>query len=158
MNGAPRRMGAVLMTLALVLPQASCGAFIEYTDGLRTSKEYTPLVRGTAQTGGFIGVLASIPVDIVALPLTYSVYVYQGYVDPDSASLTDTTLFPLFLLRGVGSLLAVPVDVMEFAFYRAWTPEGAMTAEEQEEFEGNLDDDALPQYPVTPVYPTTKRG
>ncbi len=150
-------MGAGLLALVLTLPQASCGAFIEYTDGLRKSQEYTPLVRGTAQTGGFLGVFASIPLDIVALPVTYSVYVYQRSIDPDTASFTDTALFPSFVLLGLGSLVAVPLDVMEFALYRAWQPARTLTAEEQEELEMQLDDGTLPRYPVTPLYPQGKR-
>ena len=150
-------MGAGLLGLVLTLPQVSCGAFIEYTDGLRKSLEYTPLVRGTAQTGGFLGVLAGIPLNFVALPVTYSVYLYQDSVDPETASFTDTALFPSFLLLSVCSLVAVPVDVMEFAFYRAWQPERTLTTEEQEELEKEIDDGTLPRYPVTPVYPRGKR-
>lgn len=145
--------GVRAAALAGLVLCSGCGTFIEYTDGLRKSDEYSRFVRGTAQVGGFVGVIASLPVDVGVLPITAPIYLYQKKVDPDQADLSDSVLFPTFTLLGVGSLLAVPVDLVEFAVYRAWQPGNARTAEEQQELEMKLDDDTLPRYPVTPVYP-----
>lgn len=145
------------MLLATALPLGSCGAFIEYTDGLRDSKNHTVIVRGTGKIGGAIGFIAGIPIDIVALPVTYPFYLYQDSVDPETTDFSSTILFPSFALLQVGSLLAAPVDLLEFAFYRAWLPPDTVTAEEQEELEMKLDDETLPRYPVTPIYPEKKK-
>jgi hypothetical protein len=143
--------------LIAVLGLGSCGHFIEYTNDLRSSKDHTSLVRYTAQAGGVVGVIVSLPVDIVVLPVTVPVYLYQSST-AEEAGLSDSILFPSFALRGVGSLLAVPVDLIELALYRAWVDPDTPTAAEQEEIEKALDDDTLPRYPVAPIYPPKKAG
>jgi len=152
MNLVPRSV----LLLATVLPLGSCATFIEYTDGLRDSKNHTVFVRSTGKFGGAIGFIAGIPIDIAALPVTYPLYLYQGSDDSETMDFTSMILFPSFALLQVGSLLAAPVDVLEFAFYRAWLPPDTMTAEEQEELEMRIDDETLPRYPVTPIYPKKK--
>lgn len=154
MTNRLHRFGVGILAAMLL---SSCGAFIEYADGLRNSKDHTVIVRGTAQVGGFVGAFAGIPIDIGALPVSYPIYLYQKSQDPE-ADFSDSILFPSFALLQVGSLVAIPVDVLELAFYRAWQPPDTPTAEEQEEFEKQLDDKTLPRYPVTPIYPPKKKS
>ena len=150
--------GSAALGFLVVLTFGSCGAFIEYTEDLRTSSDRTSLVRYTAQAGGVVGVIVSLPVDLAAFPVTFPVYLYQESSSEESADLSDSLLFPTFALRGVGSLLALPVDLLELAFYRAWIPPDTPTAEEQEGIEMQLDDETLPRYPVEPIYPPKKAG
>ena len=137
----------------LLAALASCGTCIQYTENLRTSPDRSVFVRFPAQAGGMIGTLAGIPVDIVALPVTYPVYLVQRANDPQNVDFSDSIMFPDFALRQAGSLVGVPFDVIEFAVYRAWAAERSRTSEEQQELERRLDAETLPRYPVTPAYP-----
>ena len=132
---------------------SSCGAFIEYTDGLRNSEEHTVVVRGTAKVGGAIGLLAGVPISVVALPASYTIYKVQESGDPEGTDYMSTVAFPAFALLEVCSLLATPFDVLEMALYRAWLPAATLTAEEQLQLEFGFDDQTLPRYPVTRIYP-----
>jgi hypothetical protein len=140
-------------TTVLLAALTGCGAFVEYTDDLRTAGERSRLVRYTAQFGGLLGFAVGIPVDIVALPVTDPVYLVQSRQDPENTDFGSTVLFPSFALLQAGSLLAAPFDAVEFLVYRAWQPPETATAEEQEELEIRIDEETLPRYPVTPLYP-----
>ncbi len=132
------------------------GPVVEYGDSLRNSKDRTVGVRYTAKLGGVFGVLAGIPADIVLLPITYPVHLYRDSMEPESTSMVDSLLFPSLALLQVGSMIAIPIDVLEFGLYRVWLPRDTMTAEEKEELERRLDDETLPRYPVTPVWPAKR--
>lgn len=110
-------------------------------------------VRGAAKVGGAIGLVAGVPISVVALPASYPIYKIQESADPDGTDFMSTVAFPAFVLLEVCSLLATPFDVLEFALYRAWQPPATLTAEEQQEIEFALDDQTLPRYPVVPIYP-----
>ncbi|MCB9872448.1 MAG: hypothetical protein H6837_21520 [Planctomycetes bacterium] len=140
--------------LLAAMPCGSCGMvgpFIEYTDDLRDSKEHTVACRYTAKFGGFLGALAGVPIDAVALPVSATYWAVRRSVDQD-ASLSAALLFPSFVLLQVGSLLGAPVHLVEYVTYTAWRDEQTLTTQEREEQERKLDDDALPRYPVTPIY------
>lgn len=144
--------------LAGVAMLASCGTFVRYTGELTDSRSgRTLLVTAPATLGGFVGFVAGIPVDVVALPVTYTVYAMQKSQNELEADPMSTMLFPSFVLWRTGTLLAVPFDILEFSLWRSWQPPPSMTAAEQAEFEYELDQQTLPRYPVEPVYPDPRR-
>ena len=160
----PRRRGLLpSLGLLLVLSSgslSSCemvGQFVEYTDGLRNSEERTVVVRGVSQTGGFLGLLASVPVTVASLPITYTGYLVGRYVKPEDVDVASALLLPSFALLEVGSLLGVPADLLEMVVYRVWAPRQTLSPADQEAFEAALDEDTLPRYPVEPILPTRKK-
>jgi len=157
MPGRARHVAGKGLAVVAAVLLGSCAEFVQYTDGLRKSKDRTVLVRGTANLGGVLGVIAGLPADLAALPVTYPFYLYQRSEAPETTDFSSIVLFPSFALLEVCSLLAVPVDLLEYGFYRAWLPPDTMTAQEQEEFEMKLDDETLPRYPVIPIYPEPMR-
>ena len=147
------RVPGLLLAVAL-LSAPSCSQLVQYTDELtdkRTGR--TLFVRAPATLGGVVGFVVGIPVDIVALPITYAVYAYQDANEPGGTDPLSILLFPSFFLWRAGSLIAAPFDMIEFAVYRAWRSPETLTREEREEIEFYHDDHVLPTYPVTPIYP-----
>lgn len=150
MNGRGRGLaGWALLMLAL-----GCAEMVQYTDELvdrRTGR--TLLVRTPATLGGVVGFVVGVPVDIVALPVTYLVYTNQKSDQSAAADPLSTMLFPSFVLWRAGTLVAVPLDALEFIVYRAWLPPPTPTRQEQEAFEVEQDERTLPVYPVEPIFP-----
>ncbi len=145
-----RRAGWILALLAL----GSCSQLVEYTDELvdrRTGR--TLVVRTPATFGGVVGFLLGIPLDIIALPVTYPVYAVQENDESVTADPMSTMLFPSFVLWRAGTLVAVPFDAVEFVAYRAWLPPETPTAEEQERLEVDEDGKTLPVYGVERIFP-----
>lgn len=146
--------GALLLA-ALLLP--SCSEFVQYTGALSDSRTgRTLFVTVPATLGGFTGFVVGLPLDVVALPISYPVYKVQESQAPEAADPLSTMMFPSFLLWRVGALIAVPFDAVEYAVYRAWRPADTMTADERQAFEYEKDQELLERYPVEPIYP--KKG
>jgi hypothetical protein len=146
------------MVLSLVA-LAACSQLVRYTDELvdrRTGR--TVAVTAPAAAGGFVGFVAGLPIDVAALPITYAVYATQKSRDPAAADPLSTMLFPSFVLWRAGTLLGLPFDIVEYAAWRAWQPERSMTEEERKRFEAQLDEEALPAYPVETLAPRTGEG
>ncbi len=156
MRCAPRCgvVGACGLTLAL----ASCADLVQYAHDLgdeRTGR--TPLVCMPAQALGFVGFGVGFPICIVMLPASWIVYEVHASNDPSAADAVSTLFWPSFVLWRVGNLLAAPLDLVELAVYRAWRDPEAMTADEREELEAEIDARALPSYPVESIYPKVPR-
>ena len=133
------------------------GQFVEYTDGLRNSKEHTAVVRGVSQTGGFLGLLASVPLTVASLPINYSAYLVSDSIKPGETDVASMLLLPSFTLLEVGSLLGAPAALVEMLMYRIWAPRPSLDPVEQEAYEAALDEDTLPRYPVEPIVPKGKK-
>ena len=145
-----RHAGWILALLAL----GSCSQLVEYTDELvdrRTGR--TLVVRTPATLGGVVGFVLGVPLDIIALPVTYTLYSFQRDDEFVTADPMSTMLFPSFVLWRVGTLVAVPFDAVEFIAYRAWLPPETPTAEEQETLEVKEDSETFPVYPVERIFP-----
>jgi hypothetical protein len=67
-------------------------------------------------------------------------------------------LFPSFVLWHVGTLLGAPIDLVEWGVWRAWQGDEALTPEERERREAELDDFPFSVCPVTPIYPRPAGG
>ena len=133
---------------------SACGPVVQYTDELRNSDgSRTIFVTGVGQVGGTVGFLAGVPLDVVALPVTVPVHLIQKSNQPEQADLLTTILFPSLVTLSIGTLIAAPLDLVEYSVYRAWLPENTMTAEELRHFEFELGRETLPRYPVIPLYP-----
>lgn len=147
-------MGRCVAALGLAL-LSGCADFVRYTDELvepRTGRSF--VVTGPASLGGLVGFVAGLPVDVVALPVTYPIYRSQAAEDPVSADPTSTMLFPSFALSRVGRLvLGAPFDVLEYGVYRAWRSPQGPGREDQEAFEILRDQETLQIYSVEPVLP-----
>lgn len=143
-----------LLLLLAVLPVAGCSQFVQYTDELNDARTgRSAWVTTPASIGRFLGFLAGVPIDVLALPVTYVAYRVQKSDDPIRADALSTMLFPSFVLGRVGTLAAVPFDSVEYLVHRGWIDETPMTQAQRAEFEDLLDRDTLPQYPVEAVYP-----
>ncbi|MGE3351589.1 MAG: hypothetical protein AB7O84_07615 [Planctomycetota bacterium] len=137
--------------LLTLLTLAGCAPIVRYTDELvlaRTGR--TVVTRAPATLGGVVGFLVGVPLDVAALPVTYTVYATQDEVTRDPLSIF---LFPSFVLWRVGTLLGAPIDAVEWAVWRWWQPGDALTQEERERREAELDAIEWPDYPVEPLYP-----
>ena len=154
----PGLASALALVLALALPPlGGCAQFLEYTGDLtddRTGR--TLFVTLPATVGGFAGFLIGIPVSVVALPITWPAYEIEKAQDAANASFLRTAITPSFVLMRLGTLLGMPFDAVEWVAYRAWLPPSTRNAQEQAEYELQLDEETLPQYPVTPIYPLPK--
>ena len=145
---------AAVLGAALLL--GACTPIVRYSDDLvdaRTGR--TVFTRAPATFGGIVGFLVGVPIDIAALPATYTVYAVQDEAARDPLSIF---LFPSFVLWRVGSFLGAPFDAVEWVAWRAWQQEDALTPEERERIEAELDGQEWPDYPVEPLYPRPKRG
>ncbi len=145
---------AALAPLGPLAALAACGQLVRYTDELAdTGSGRSWVVTTPAHIGGFIGFAAGIPVDVVALPITFTVYRIQHDQNAATADPLSTMLFPSFVLWRLGTLIAVPIDLIEFAAVRAWAEPRGPTEAEQNAIELELDEDTLPTYPVETIYP-----
>lgn len=141
-----RRLAALLLPLV-----CGCTQVVRYTDELvdaRTGRSF--VTRMPATFGGIVGFVVGVPVDIVALPVTWVVYSSQDEVTRDPLSIF---LFPSFVLWRVGTLIGAPFDLLEWAAWRAWLPEDTLTPEERERREAELDQLEWQDYPVERIYP-----
>ncbi len=147
---------AIVALAAAALSLAGCTAVVRYTDELVSARAGRTFVTRTPATfGGVVGFLAGVPIDIAAVPATYLVYATQDEVTRDPLSIF---LFPSFVLWRVGTLIGAPFDAVEWAAYRWWQAEDALTPEERERREIELDELEWPDYPVEPIYPLPQRG
>ena len=146
--------GLVLMTaLASSLGTlCSCGSVIRYTDALMDARSGRTLAtRAPATFGSVVGLIAGIPIDVAALPVTYAVYSAQEKASRDAISIF---MFPSFVLWRVGALVGAPFDFIEWVVWRGWCDADALSPEERERRERELDQLDFSDYPVTPIYPT----
>lgn len=145
------RRGPLLGLAAMLV--AGCAPIVRYTDELVSARSGRTFVTQTPATfGGVVGFLVGVPVDVVALPATYAVYASQDEVTRDPLSIF---LFPSFVLWRVGVLISAPIDLLELVTWRWWQPGDALTPEERERREAELDELEWPDYPVEPLYPRT---
>jgi hypothetical protein len=152
-----RRVAGSLL-LAIVPILTSCdqlAPIVRYTDELTNDATgRTLFVRGPAEVFGFIGFVGGIPLDLVALPATYTFYEMNKSLPPGQATDPVTVfLFPSFVLWRGALLFAAPLDAVEFLCYRAYLPAKTLNREEQEDLEHRLDRETLPRHPVEPLYP-----
>ena len=116
-----RRAAAVALAAWLC---AGCTPIVRYTDELVSARSgRTFLTRTPATFGGIVGFIAGVPVDIVALPVTYVVYSAQDEVTRDPLSIF---LFPSFVLWRVGTLVGAPIDSAEDS--AVLSPDGRVVA------------------------------
>ena len=94
-----------------------------------------------------------LPVDLLALPATGSFYLVEDARSDGNADLLSILLFPSVVLWKMGALLGAPFDALEFVAWRSWREPAALSAAERERVELRWDDEALPRYPVAPVFP-----
>lgn len=129
----------------------SCTQAVRYTDALTDARTGRSLfVRVPASFGGVVGFVAGVPFDLVALPVSYPVYVSQPEESRDPLTIF---LFPSFVLWRAGVLLAMPFDALEYTVWRGWTAPAELTPENRERLERTLDDKQWDSYPVEPIYP-----
>lgn len=149
--------GSTLSSLLFVTAvSGGCSQFVQYTDEISNSRTgRTAFVTTPTTLGGSVGFLVGLPADLALLPLTYPFYLYQKSRDPlVAADPISTLLFPSFVCWRAGKLLGAPFDLVEFVAYRAWRDEQTMSRAEREAIEVGHDEQALPTYPVEPIYPT----
>ena len=147
-----------ILSCGLLSSCGTLGSFVEYTDGLRNSQEHPVVVRGISQVGGFLGLLASVPVTVVALGFTYPSYLAsEAASGSENTDLASTLLMPSFAMLEMGSLLGAPADLVHFLISRVWDEEVQMDPSEREAFENELDEDTLPRYPVKPILPVIRK-
>ncbi len=145
-----------LVALAVLTVLPACSQLVRYTDEIvdeRTGR--SPVVTVPATAGGFVGFVVGLPVDLIALPVTFPIYYIQREQDRVKADPLSTMLFPSFALWRMGTLIAVPFDATEYIVVRAWQPPRTPNAQEQQAIEDGFDRDTLRRYTVEPVYPTT---
>ena len=137
---------------AALLAGAGCAPVVRYTNELVDGQHgRTWFTRLPAAVGGSVGFTIGVPVDIVALPLTWVVYRSQPSETRDPLSVF---LFPSFALWRVGALLGTPFDVVEWALYRVWQSEPELSQQQRDAIEHQWDAREFSEYPVTPIYPT----
>lgn len=150
-----RRAALVLASLPWL---CGCTQVVQYTDALVQERTGRSLVtRAPATFGGIVGFIAGIPFDLVAFPVTWVVYSSQDEATRDPLSIY---LFPSFVLWRGGSLLGAPFDLVEWAAWRAWRPPQALTPEQREQREAQLDQEqeSWPDYPVEAIFPRATGG
>jgi hypothetical protein len=142
--------GRCLGLAALLL--GSCTQAVRYTDALTDARTgRTLFVRVPASFGGVVGFVVGVPFDILALPVSYPVYVTRPEGEPRDA--LSIFLFPSFVLWRAGVLLAMPFDALEYTVWRGWTAPAELTPENRERLERTLDSRQWDSYPVEPIYP-----
>lgn len=146
-----RRLLATTGLTALLLGGGACSSVVSYTDELVSNQHgRTYFTRAPSALGGGVGFTLGVPMDLVALPVTFVVYQSQPPATRDPLSVF---LFPSFVLWKVGNLVGAPFDAVEWALWRSWQPEVPVTAEEREAIERKWDAREFSEYPVTPIYP-----
>jgi hypothetical protein len=136
---------------ALTLCGGACSHVVQYTNELVDARSgRTWFTRLPATVGGTVGFVVGVPVDIVAIPASWVVYVSQP---KETRDVLSVFLFPSFVLWKAGALLGAPFDGLEWAAYRSWQPPQPVTQEERETIERAWDEAGWSTYPVTPVYP-----
>ncbi len=154
-----QRSGIKALALTASLLLSGCAELVQYTDELSNEATgRTFVVTSPATLGGMVGFVIGIPADILALPVTYSVYAIQKSQDSLTADPLSTMLFPSFFLWRAGKLVAAPFDLVEYSVYRAWRSPETLTREEREEIEFRHDEESLPSYPVRPLLPIGTGG
>ena len=143
MRPATAAKGLLLLLLAGL--SSGCAELVRYSDDL-----VDPRTGRTLFTRTPAAFLAGVPIDIVGLPVTYVVYSNQDEVTREPLSIF---LFPSFVLWRVGTLLGAPFDLVEWACWRSWQPEPALTREERERREAALDGLEWLDPTVVPIYP-----
>lgn len=157
MTSTGRARGRLAGWLLAATLLSGCAQIVQYTDELVDRRSgRSPFVTVPAAAGGFVGFVAGIPFDLLALPITWSVYRVQKASEPERADPLSTMLFPSFVMWRAGTLLAVPFDGLEYLAYRVWRPRQTLTAEERRARELELDEETLPRYPVVPIYPAPR--
>ena len=145
-----RWLAAACVAAPLVLGGA-CSSVVTYTEELVSDQHgRTYFTRAPSALGGGFGFTLGVPVDLVALPVSFVVYRSQPRATRDPLSVF---LFPSFVLWKAGPLVGAPFDVVEWALWRSWQPEVPVTAEEREAIERQWDAREFSEYPVTPIYP-----
>lgn len=143
---ATSRLGAAAFAVL-----AGCSPVVRYTDSLVDARYgRTWFTRLPATVGATTGFAVGVPVDIVALPLTYVVYRTQPRETRDELSIF---LFPSFVLWKAGALFGAPFDLVEWGLWRSWQPALPRTQEEWEAIEREWDAREYTEYPVTPLHP-----
>jgi len=145
-----RHRWARRLLAAALLCSGGCSELVRYTDDLVDARTGRTLVTRTPATfGGIVGFVVGLPVSVVVFPVSWVVYQSQSESARDPVS---TYLFPSFVLWRVGSLIGMPFDAVEWVVWRGWQPESAMTREERERRERELDAQEWTSYPVEPIY------
>ena len=135
----------------LLLAATGCAPVVRYTNELVDGQHgRTWFTRLPATIGGAVGFTVGVPVDVVALPLTWVVYRTQPKETRDPLSVF---LFPSFVLWKVGALLGTPFDAVEWGLVRAWRARPELAEEEREAIERQWDAREFSEYPVTPIHP-----
>lgn len=94
---------------------------VEYSDRLVDERTRSNFVTQPASIGGLLGFIIGIPIDFVGLPISYPIYRFNKSEDEENLDPLSTLLFPSFVLWRTGVLvIGTPLDLLEFAFYRAW--------------------------------------
>lgn len=146
-------IGRGALSAAVVLALSACTPIVRYTDQLvSTDSGRTPFTRAPASFGGIVGFVVGVPIDVAVVPITWGVYAYQDDATRDPLSIF---LFPSFVLWRVGTLIAAPIDVVEWACWRSWQSDESLTPEERERVEREYDDaqQQWTDYPVEWIYP-----
>jgi hypothetical protein len=116
-----KRVLRALLLSSVALCSAGC-ELIVYSDNLVNENRHSGFVTKPASVVGLIGFVVGLPLDILALPITYTVYSSQKARYPDTADPLSTLLFPSFVLWRTGVILVgAPLDLIEFVAWRAWT-------------------------------------
>ncbi|MCR9244716.1 MAG: hypothetical protein NXI31_06775 [bacterium] len=147
------RAAAAALVLPLIAPMAGgCAPLVRYTGELVDSESgRTWFTRAPAGIGGTLGFLVGLPVDVVAMPVSWAVYRSQP---KETRDVMSVFLFPSFVLWKVGTLVGSPFDAVEWVVWRSWN-EQPMTPAQREAIEREWDEKEYSEYPVKPIYPAT---
>lgn len=150
-------MARRLLLLGALLPWcAACSQVVHYTNELVDARYgRTWFTRFPATVGGTVGFVVGVPVDVVAIPVSWAVYITQPKETRDPLSVF---LFPSWVLWKAGALLGSPFDAVEWVAWRSWQPPPPITQEERDAIERAWDEAGWSTYPVTPVYPRPADG
>lgn len=147
---ARSRLGAAAL-VAVVAGLASCSSVVRYTEELVDARYgRTWVTRFPSTVGGTVGFVVGVPIDIVALPVSWGFYRMQPKETRDPLSVF---LFPSFVLWKAFALVGAPFDLLEWAAYRGWRSPAPITQEERDAIERTWDEEGWSEYPVTPIYP-----
>lgn len=143
-------LGATAL-VAVVAGLGSCSSVVRYTDELVDARYgRTWVTRFPSTVGGTAGFVIGVPIDVVALPVSWAFYRMQAKETRDPLSVF---LFPSFVLWKAGALVGAPFDALEWAVWRGWQPKPPVTQDERDVIERTWDEAGWSEYPVTPVYP-----